>query len=1126
MKFNHKNKLTQSSEIDLLKQRIKDLEAILENRTATDEILEKEGNKYFSYFHNAADLIAVIDKDGFFIEINNRFEKESEYGRDEILGKNLSTCGILDKSSAQLVSTYLKRVINGEILPMFEVNGLTKSGKIIPYEIRAVQIRKDNQITAVQANLRNIEERRRIEKTLDEREEHYHTLFQLSPSGLVLEDKEGNILEVNPAYCNSLGYERDELIGKNIRIIAHPDQADHIESHIKKIMAGEVLCHVVMSQRKDGSSCYMELNEKKVSLPDGTDGILCISVDISERITAEQEIKDSEKSYRELFESITDAIYLQDREGKFVMVNQGAEKMYGYSREEFVGNTPDFLSAPGRNDMKQVLNYVEKAFAGEPQIFEFWGKRKNGEIFPKEVRLCKGDYFGDEAIIAFSRDISDQKRAEEDITKKSQLQENLLNTARHLTKSLDIKEVLKQVGNGVMEILNTHSCAIYLLEPDLKILRPVVAIDPDYKEQVMSTPIDVDNSFTGQSVLAKKGLIFNNMGSNSAGHQIPGTPEELDERICVAPFLVENKVIGAMCLSRVKIPFTREELSLVETFATYASAALRNAQLYNDIHKEVVERKLTQERINELNLQYESFIKNSLIGIWKMVFEKPIPNTLPVNEIGEQIIKQGKIAECNDALAGMYGFTTSEELIGKKPGEFAADYDETVKRLIKFVENGYKVEMLETEEKDAIGELHNFRNSYVGMIKNDELHAIWGIQMDITNQRRLEEQLRQSQKLEAIGTLAGGIAHDFNNLLTVINGHAEISLMNLESEHPSHRDIISILNAGKRAKNLTSQLLAFSRKQIYNPKIIEINQAITGLDKMLRRLIGEDISIETNLRENIPAIKADPGQIEQILINLIVNARDAINEKGAATLEKKIIIETNNTDLDQSFVEKHTGSSSGPHVVITVSDTGIGMDEETCEKIFEPFFTTKDKGLGTGLGMSTVYGIVKQNKGSIYAYSEPGHGSTMKIYWPSSNEKPIPEETQVLEKNALLGNESILVVEDDEGVRNFVSTALTELGYTIQQAVNGKLALELLKKENMKVDLVITDLIMPEMNGKELAVELEKIFPDIHILFTSGYTEDHIVKSGSLDKGINFLQKPYSLQLLAKKVREVIGAKP
>jgi PAS domain S-box-containing protein len=981
-------------------QMVLELDMAINNKGESTEILATEDKRYNFLFHNSADPITVIDKKGIFLEINKRFEKESGYKRIEIVGNSLADCNILTKESAEKIILFLKKITVDDSIPIFEVDFIRKDGMIIPCEVGAVLIKKGDTVVGVQANLRNLENRNQVQPALSEPEEHFRTLFQLSPSGIMLENSEGIILEVNPAFCISLGYNREELVGQNVRIVVHPEYAENIDNNFKKLLSGEVLRHVVKSLRKDGSSCHMELSEKKITLPDGKDGILSVSEDISE-----------------------------------------------------------------------------------------------------------------------------YQRSEEERIKKSQLQENLLRIVRHLTLSLDIKEVLNEIGNGMMGILNTKSCAIYLLEKDLQTLRPVIAIDPDYKEEVLNTPLNINESFTGKAVKSKCGLIFNDTGPESIGHQIPGTPEELEECIMVAPFIIGEKVIGAICLSRIGVNFTDEELSQTETVATYASAVLKNAQLYNNLKRQVEERKQAQNNVSDLNFRYENFIHNSLVGIWKLELPKPIPVQLPEKEMSSLIKEKGKITDCNNALAQMYGFSSNTEIVGKLLRESIKVFDVSPDQLGKFIANGFKTEMLETQYKDNTGDQHNFRNSYFGVIKGEELHAIWGIQMDITNQRKLEEQLRQSQKLEAIGTLAGGIAHDFNNLLTVINGHAEMSTMNLDVDHPSHKDIKAILIAGKRAKNLTSQLLAFSRKQIYEPRIIEINRAISSSDKMLRRLIGEDINIETNLRPNIPLIKADPGQIEQILINLIVNSRDAINEKTDKAAEKKIIVETNHMYLDESFVTKHTGSTMGSHVVLTVSDTGIGMDTETLEKIFEPFFTTKQKGLGTGLGMSTVYGIVKQNKGSIYAFSEPDLGTKIKIYWPASIESRASEETQILPKAALIGKESILVVEDDEGVRNFVSTALKDLGYTINEAINGKKALELIKDKKLVFDLMITDLIMPEMNGKELAEEVSKILPETLILFSSGYTEDHIVKSGSLEQGINFLQKPYTLQALALKVREVLESK-
>ena len=403
---------------------------------------------------------------------------------------------------------------------------------------------------------------------------------------------------------------------------------------------------------------------------------------------------------------------------------------------------------------------------------------------------------------------------------------------------------------------------------------------------------------------------------------------------------------------------------------------------------------------------------------------------------------------------------------------------------------------------------------------------------DITDNKNLEQQLRQVQKMESIGTLVGGIAHDFNNLLTAINGYAELFLMNCEKDHPSYDDIGSILNAGRKAENLTRQLLAFSRKQITEPKIIDINILISDLDKMMRRLVNEDIDMEMNFFKNISFIKADPTQIEQILINLIVNARDAINQCTSLASEKKITVETDQVYLDEAYVAKHVESKTGLHVIISVSDNGIGIDEEIKNKIFEPFFTTKKIGHGTGLGLATVYGIVKQNKGSIYViigsiyvYTETAQGRTIKIYWPATDEKKISDFKEKISEEKLVGNETVLFVEDDKGVRDFACAVLKELGYHVFEASNGKKALELIREKDLKPDLLITDLIMPEMNGKELAESLEILYQDILILYASGYTDNHIVHSGILDEGINFIQKPYSVQTLSKKVREILNSK-
>ncbi|MCP5105788.1 MAG: response regulator [bacterium] len=390
--------------------------------------------------------------------------------------------------------------------------------------------------------------------------------------------------------------------------------------------------------------------------------------------------------------------------------------------------------------------------------------------------------------------------------------------------------------------------------------------------------------------------------------------------------------------------------------------------------------------------------------------------------------------------------------------------------------------------------------------------------------RKLEEQLRQFQKMEAIGSLAGGIAHDFNNLLTVINGHSEMALIKMEKGLPLLKDINAILQAGKRAANLTRQLLAFSRKQIFKPQVVGINQVISGLEKILQRLIGEDIYMTLQFEADIPRVKADPGQIEQVLMNLIVNARDALNVQSKRRKKKKISIETGMAYLDESYVVRHAESKTGVHVFFSVTDNGIGINEETKLKIFEPFYTTKGMEKGTGLGLSTVYGIVTQNGGSIEMDSEPGKGSTFKIYWPATTEPETVETAEKKSSKVLTGKETILLVEDEEAVRKFTLESLESLGYKVFEAGNGGEAQQLLTESNLEIDLLITDLIMPEMSGWELAEKFKEMYPGIAILYTSGYTDEHIIRDGVLEESIHFIHKPYSLQTLAEKIREILAS--
>ncbi len=384
--------------------------------------------------------------------------------------------------------------------------------------------------------------------------------------------------------------------------------------------------------------------------------------------------------------------------------------------------------------------------------------------------------------------------------------------------------------------------------------------------------------------------------------------------------------------------------------------------------------------------------------------------------------------------------------------------------------------------------------------------------------RKAEEQLRQAQKMEAIGRLAGSVAHDFNNLLSVILSYSSLVLAELKAVDPLRADLESIKKAGEKAADLTNQLLAFSRQQVLAPRVLDLNEIVVGSERMLRRLLGEDVELIIQYERNLAHVVADPGQIDQVVMNLAINARDAMPEGG------KLTIETRNVVLDESYTTEHFEAGVGPHVMLAVSDTGVGMDKQTQIRIFEPFFTTKELGKGTGLGLSTVFGIVKQSGGNIWVYSEPGGGTTFKVYFPAV-EGEQPEAPEVLEPVTLHGTETILLVEDQDEVRRVAHAILRKFGYHVIEARNAGEALLSCERHPRTIHLLLTDVVMPQMSGRELAERLLRIRPEMRVLYMSGYTENAIVHHGILDSGISYLQKPIVPELLARRVREVLDAR-
>ena len=528
------------------------------------------------------------------------------------------------------------------------------------------------------------------------------------------------------------------------------------------------------------------------------------------------------------------------------------------------------------------------------------------------------------------------------------------------------------------------------------------------------------------------------------------------------------------------------------------------------IVQDVTERKQVEEALEKSRQKYEALV-NSIDGI---VWEAD-PNTLQFTFVSKQ----------------------AEQLLGYPLEQW-------------FTEPGFWKEHIHQEDREGVialclkareekrttdfeyrmlasdGRWLWLRNMVSVASENDRAVRLQGVMLDINKGkqaeealRRSEQQFRQSQKMEAIGRLAGGIAHDFNNLLTGITGYSELLLNSLRPEDPMRGNLEEIRKAAARAASLTHQLLAFSRQQVLRPVILDLNALLANLHKMLRRLIGEDIELVTLLGPGLGRVEADRGQMEQVIMNLVVNARDAMPEGG------RLILETANEELDEDYARTHPPTEPGSYVMLAISDTGCGMGPDTLARIFDPFFTTKEQGKGTGLGLSTVYGIIKQSDGYIWAYSEPGQGTTFKVYLPKvQGEVSVEAETVPAPVELPLGSETVLLVEDEDSVRNLVRTILRKNGYTVLEARHGAEALRVAIQHTGPIHLMLTDVVMPLMSGRQLAERLAPLRPDMKVIYMSGYTDQAIVHHGVLEPGTIFLQKPFTPNSLACKVREVLDA--
>ncbi|MEO6392277.1 MAG: PAS domain S-box protein [Pyrinomonadaceae bacterium] len=823
-----------------------------------------------------------------------------------------------------------------------------------------------------------------------------------------------------------------------------------------------------------------------------------------ERKLTDESLQKSEERYRDLVENAYDMIYTRDIDGNNTSINAAGEKLTGYTRDEFLQLNMSQIVVPEHFERaKEII--AQKVAGNEGSTYEMDILGKDGRRITLEVNTRVMHYHGVAVgVQGIVRDITERRMVEEQLIKSEEQYRDLVENAHDIIYSHDLEGNYTSI-NASCEQITGYTAKEALSMSFVDILAPGQL--ENAKEMIALKIRGESVSSFEQEIIAKDGRLIT-LEINTKLVSQEGVPVGIQG---IARDITQRKLDSqAIKQADERAIFDYEQL--LERVASLA-LVLGNARELKPIFEALRGFASVSAPMNAMFITLfdpEHGVRNAAYA-WSEGHEVDI-NTLPPMEMTgsphSRAVAENKIIVTDDfqsATKGQPGVNVGLDIDPRLPRSSLVVPMSVMGRVV----GGVEIQSLE---------LKAYTMSHATAIQlaaNLAANAIDNVRL-IDTERSQTEQLRQSQKLESIGRLTGGIAHDFNNMLTAINGFSDLSLRQLDNDHPVSHNLGEIKKAGERAATLTSQLLAFSRNQILRPEVVVINDT----SNMLKRVIGEDIELVAILKDTVGLVKVDPGQLSQIVINLAVNARDAMPGGG------KLTIETANIFLEPDYALQHLGILPGASVVLSVSDTGTGMTAELQEKIFEPFFTTKEVGKGTGLGLATVHGIVKQSGGDIFVYSEVGHGTTFKIYLPRvMEESDIVEANSDLKTEFAMGTETILLVEDEDLVRSLSHQILETCGYTVIEARDGIEALELMEKKEIHIDLLFTDVVMPRMGGRELAEKLHSKIPDLPVLFASGYTDDAIVRHGVLETNVNFIQKPFPLDDLARKVRELLDAK-
>jgi len=788
------------------------------------------------------------------------------------------------------------------------------------------------------------------------------------------------------------------------------------------------------------------------------------------------------ESFEQIFQASPDGLTVADSGHHVSLVNQTFLKMFGYSEAEVVGQPIDNLVVPPERLAES--HWITEALAkGERITLETQRRKKDGSLLDVSLScaplLLKGKMAG---YYAGYHDISDRKRVEA-------LSAALYRVAEKSSSAHDLQQFFSAVHGIVDELMYAKNFYIALYDPVTELLSFPYFVD---EHDAAPPPKKMGHGLTEYLLRTGEPLLAT-----------PEVVEEMEKRGEVSPSRKGTRSLDWMGVP-LKVGNNTFGALVVQTYSSNIRYGARDKEVLTFVARQLasaVEIKRNEQALRRSEARYRSLVQSSVYGIYRASLE-------------------GRFLDVNPALITMLGYESVEEVLFLDPEKDVFANPDEHERLIQEFRRSGRMDGLEVRWKRKDGSPITVRISGRAVSSADEpADVLEAIAEDVTERRVLEDQFRQSQKMEAVGRLAGGVAHDFNNLLMVISGYTEVILAKLDGAHPLHEKGRAIQQAADRATTLTRQLLAFSRKQLLELKVVDVNAIVQDMERLLSPLIGENVELVTRLASDAGHTRADAGQLEQVLMNLVVNAKDAMPGGG------KLSIQTQRVAVDETHGWGQTFIRPGNYVLLAVHDTGIGMDKETQSRIFEPFFTTKEKGKGTGLGLSTVYGIVKQSGGYVLVQSEKGKGTTFNIYLPRV-EAAADMTTAPVAGAAAGGSETVLLVEDEESVRQLVRETLEAKGYAVIEAEDGQRGLEAATKFKGKIDLLITDVVMPGISGRELAQQLAHIRPEAKVLYLSGYTEDTIVSEGAIESGTAFLQKPFTLQNLSRKVREVLGNRP